>query len=91
MNRIIRSSIWDAFFLINEPMRRRFQIHGLLLSLVGIVSMIEAWVRTGLYHPWRALDLWNSAKDQGSALELYAGMICLFLGVWLFSSNSKNS
>ena len=87
-NQITLWSIEQAFF-ISEPMRRRFLINGSLFCLLGVVSVVDAYVRKGIYiyHPWRSFDFFN---DRRTALELYGGIICLFLGLWLFSLNSKD-
>ena len=66
---------------VEQRMRRRDLIHGCLLSLIGIVTMIDVWVRRGFFHV-RGLDFWNSAKERRDALEMYAGLILLFLGLW---------
>jgi hypothetical protein len=51
--------------------------------------MIDAWIRLGPYVPSSEL-LTSLPKNLGSVLELFAGMICFFLGVWLFSANSNS-
>ena len=67
-------------------MPNRHQLKGLLLVLVGIAAVLDAWGRMGtLIH----FDWWLVPKYRVSIGERYVGSLCIFLGLWLYRSNSS--
>lgn len=66
-------------------MPNRHQIRGILLAVVGIAAVLDAWGRMGFHIHFD----WGVPSDRVSLIERYVGSSCIFLGLWLYRSNSN--
>jgi hypothetical protein len=66
-------------------MPNRHQIKGIVLLLIGILAVLDAWGRMGTFIH---IDWWQVPKYRVSIGERYVGSLCIFLGLWLYRSNA---
>jgi hypothetical protein len=65
----------------SSPMRRPLAV---LLAVIGFAYILHALL-TPPYRRWTGINLWLVSEGPAKGLELYGGMICCVVGIWLFS------